>query len=121
MSIFYMKTILIFCSLALVAQCLHVSGRSNSNCVPFSSSLSPSDVSGKDHSGSSPFVIVSPPGSVRTSGNGLELFLDKPSGTIKHKDNTNSIVAEGATVNSTFTVLYVFSDSTYKEPPSRFC
>lgn len=104
MSGLYIKSLLVLCSLALVAQCLHV--RSDSKCVPFSSSLNPSDVSGKDFSGNSPFVIVSPPGSAESSENGLELFLDKPSGTIQHKDNTNSKVAEGATVNSTFTIMY---------------
>ena len=104
----YLTYLALFYSLALVAQSLHIVDRSDSNCIPFHSSLSPSDVSEDKFSGSSPFVIVSPPGSVKASGNGLELFLDKPGGTIKHKDNTNSKVAEGATVNSTFAVLYVY-------------
>ena len=34
--------------------------------------------------------------------NGLSLFLDKPSGKVATKGNTNSKVAEGSTFNSTF-------------------
>ena len=34
--------------------------------------------------------------------NGLSLFLDKPSGKVATKGNTNSRVAEGSTFNSTF-------------------
>lgn len=36
----------------------------------------------------------------------MQLYLDKPPGTVHMKDGVNDVVAEGATVNSTFTLLY---------------
>ncbi|KAI0070047.1 glycoside hydrolase [Panus rudis PR-1116 ss-1] len=81
--------------------------RSSSSCQPFQSDFRSGDVS---RSSNSPFVAISPMGSYKVGGNGLELYLDKPSGQIKTKIEegvpVNEKVAEGATVNSTFTTLY---------------
>lgn len=99
-NLFYVLT------LALGSRSAHFSARrSNSNCQPFHSTFDPSEVS-RSNSGDTPFAVVSPKNSVKAGDDGLQLFLDKPSGQIKQKENTNSKVAEGATVNSTFTVLY---------------
>lgn len=37
------------------------------------------------------------------TGNGLELYIDWPSGRVKSKDGVNDKLATGSTVNSTFT------------------
>lgn len=75
---------------------------SPSSCVPFKSSFSPSDVS---QSQRTPFTGISSKDSYGFSESGMELYLDKPHGTIKTKGGENDKVAEGATVNSTFTLL----------------
>ncbi|GJE90396.1 glycoside hydrolase family 16 protein [Phanerochaete sordida] len=77
--------------------------RSSSSCQPFESSFLASDLSRYDDTS---FRVVSPPGSVVTSSRGLELYLEKPRGLVHTKDGVNDVVAEGATVNSTFTMLY---------------
>lgn len=74
-----------------------------SSCQPFQTTFSTQDVS---RSGSSaPFVGVSPEGSYVVTEQGLELYLDRPEGPIHTKDGVNDKVGEGATVNSTFTIL----------------
>lgn len=87
--------------------------RANSECRPFQSSFSAHDIS---RSGGAPFQVVSPEGSVSAEDNNLKLYLDKPRGAIRTKHGMNDVVAEGATVNSTFVTLYVSSVS-----PSRAC
>lgn len=76
--------------------------RPSSSCRSFQSSFTSSDVS---RYGDAPFRVVSPENSVSTGSEGLQLYLEKPRGTVHTKDGVNDIVAEGATVNSTFTML----------------
>ncbi|KAI9063834.1 glycoside hydrolase family 16 protein [Trametes sanguinea] len=73
-----------------------------SDCVPMSITLDSSHAMDFDRS----FVPVSPAGSYQLASNGLQLFLDRPQGKIVTKKNVNDKVAEGATLNSTFTLLY---------------
>ena len=75
-----------------------------SSCQPFSSTFSQFDVS---RSFFTPFVGVSPPDTYRATGDGLEMFLKRPEGAITRKGHVNSVVGEGATLNSTFTMLCV--------------
>lgn len=89
--------------LASVARSATVSTRSQ--CTPFHSTFSTSDVSNSE--GRAPFIAVSPPGSYKVDQTGLELYLQKPPGKITTKGGVNNVVAEGATVNSTFTLLFV--------------
>ncbi|KAI0825608.1 glycoside hydrolase [Irpex lacteus] len=79
--------------------------RSSSQCTPFHSRFDQSDISNSPYA-STPFVGVSPQGSYSVGTSGLELYLEKPNHPVKTKDGVNDIVAEGATVNSTFTVQY---------------
>ena len=74
-----------------------------SQCKPFEGTFAPGDVSG---SPGTPFLALSPSGSYSTAQNDLQLYLTKPSGKIATVDGVNSLVGEGATVNSTFTFLY---------------
>lgn len=77
--------------------------RSSPSCQPMNVTFSSSsDVSG---SPSSPFQGISPEGSYSTDETGLKLYLEKPHGTVHTKGGINDIVAEGATVNSTFYML----------------
>ena len=78
--------------------------RSGSQCEPFHSNFEHSDIS-SNHFASTPFVAISNNDSYSVSQNGLELYLEKPNRPVKTKDGVNDVVAEGATVNSTFTVL----------------
>ena len=78
-----------------------------SHCTPFHSKFPASDVSSSGNY--APFVVVSPPGSYSVDETGLQLYLKKPVGKITTKDGVNNVVADGATVNSTFTMLYVTS------------
>ncbi|KAF7790187.1 hypothetical protein EIP86_001139 [Pleurotus ostreatoroseus] len=75
-----------------------------SQCTPFHSKFPASDVSSSENY--APFVVVSPPGSYSVDETGLQLYLKKPVGKITTKDGVNNVVADGATVNSTFTMLY---------------
>lgn len=78
-------------------------------CQPFSTTFPSSAVSYIHSSSSSlaPFVAVSPQGSYQTMQDGLELYMERPGGTIKTKDGVNDKTADGATINSTFFFLYV--------------
>lgn len=78
--------------------------RSSPQCQPMNTtfSSSSSDIS---RSSSSPFRVISPEGSYSTDEKGLKLYLEKPHGTVHTKGGINDIVAEGATVNSTFYML----------------
>lgn len=73
--------------------------RSSTQCEPFKSSFASGDVSNSD---ASPFRVVSPKGSYAETDDGLKLYLEKPHGTVHTKSGVNDVVAEGATVNSTF-------------------
>lgn len=53
------------------------------------------------------FVPISPAGSYELGSDGLDLYLDRPHGKINTKGNVNDKVAEGATINSTATLLFV--------------
>ena len=57
---------------------------------------------------SAPFAAISPKGSYEVSESGLELYLRRPQGRITTQDGVNNVVADGATINSTFTLLSVF-------------
>ncbi|KZT07376.1 glycoside hydrolase family 16 protein [Laetiporus sulphureus 93-53] len=87
--------------------------REVSQCQPFKSSFLPQDIS---QSLDTQFVAISPSGSYSTGDNGLELFLDKPRGTITTKNGVNSMVGDGATVNSTFTLLHGKVTFTFSGP-----
>lgn len=78
------------------------------SCEPFHSTFPPSSISDYNSHSYSPFVAISPPGSYKTGDQGLELFLDKPKGVIRTKDGVNDKLADGATVNSTFTIMLIF-------------
>lgn len=67
--------------------------------------MSASDVNVPGILHSPPFVPVSPSGSYSAGDSGLELYMDKPKGRVKTKGGVNDVVAEGATVNSTFAFL----------------
>lgn len=80
----------------------------SSSCQSFSSTFSVSSVSSRsssDDAPASPFVAISPEGSYRAGNDGLELFLQKPDGHITTRGGVNDKVANGATINSTFTLL----------------
>lgn len=96
-SLFAMVSCLISCTPAL-----HIDLASRSAaCVPYHNTLQTS----RPTSGNADFVGITPEGSYRMGPDGLELILVKPPGKITRKDGVNSQVAEGATVNSTFTLL----------------
>ncbi|KIY63790.1 hypothetical protein CYLTODRAFT_457813 [Cylindrobasidium torrendii FP15055 ss-10] len=40
------------------------------------------------------------------TGNGLELYIERPSGRVKSKDGVNDKLATGSTVNSTFSFSF---------------
>ncbi|KAH9855274.1 concanavalin A-like lectin/glucanase [Lenzites betulinus] len=73
-----------------------------SQCEPFSINFSGSQSS----EFSRYFVPISPAGSYELGSDGLDLYLDRPHGKINTKGNVNDKVAEGATINSTATLLY---------------
>ncbi len=74
-----------------------------SQCTPLSISFDSARAADVDRS----FVAISPPGSYELDSDGLQLFLDKPHGSVTTKGNVNNKLAEGATINSTFTLLSV--------------
>ncbi|KAI0644293.1 concanavalin A-like lectin/glucanase [Trametes meyenii] len=73
-----------------------------SQCKQFYISLGAAQVADFDRL----FIPISPPGSYERDSNGLKLFLDRPQGKITTKGSVNDKVAEGATINSTFTLLH---------------
>ncbi|KAH9941497.1 concanavalin A-like lectin/glucanase domain-containing protein [Amylocystis lapponica] len=78
-----------------------------SQCQPFQSTFSQADFS--SHfllAGDPSFVAISPASSYRIGPGGLQLFLEKPHGSVTTKDGVNDKIADGATINSTFTLLY---------------
>ncbi|KAI0342971.1 concanavalin A-like lectin/glucanase [Trametopsis cervina] len=79
--------------------------RSSSQCEPFRSTFKTSDASQTLRKSDS-FVAVSPEGSYNLGPGGLDLYLEKPDKPVHTKNGVNNIVAEGATINSTFTMLY---------------
>ena len=81
------------------------STRPTQHCQPFYTTFLPGSVS--QLSGVSPFVSVGPSSSYETSGHGLQMFLTKPRGNIVRQGHINNIVADGATINSTFLMQYV--------------
>lgn len=74
--------------------------RASGQCQPFSTTFPSSSVSSEP--GSAPFVGISPQDSYEATGNGLHMYLKKPQGTITRSGDTNNVLGEGATVNSTF-------------------
>ncbi|PCH44069.1 glycoside hydrolase family 16 protein [Wolfiporia cocos MD-104 SS10] len=81
----------------------HTAPRAFGQCQPFQSNFASIDVS---NTPVTPFQAISPPDSYSVTANGLELFLTRPKGRITTKDGVNNKIAQGATVNSTFTLLY---------------
>jgi hypothetical protein len=77
--------------------------RSSARCQPFQTSFSSGD--DVSTSSSSPLRIVGSTDSYSVDDDGLKLYLEKPPGTVHTKDGVNDVVAEGATVNSTFYML----------------
>lgn len=94
----------------LSSEAAHLYGRAvtgDIHCRPFSTTFPLSSVSNTYSNAhlSSPFTAISPLGSYQTTHGGLELYLEKPEGEIGTKNGVNDKIAEGATVNSTFTLL----------------
>lgn len=81
------------------------SSRSSQQCTPFKTTFTPGSVASKGSSSSEPFVAVSPDGSWALGDEGLELYMERPKGGVKSGGGVNDVVADGATVNSTFTML----------------
>lgn len=82
--------------------------RANESCQPFTSTFPPSDVKGNsltDLLSNAPFVSIGAPGSYGTPGTGLDMYLKKPAGPVTKEGHTNNVVGQGATINSTFTML----------------
>ncbi|KAI0915250.1 hypothetical protein AcW1_007081 [Taiwanofungus camphoratus] len=77
--------------------------RSVSQCQPFQCTFDPADVSTELNT---PFTAISPQESYNFAQDGLQLILERPNGTITTKDGINDRLGDGATINSTFTVLY---------------
>lgn len=78
----------------------------SSSCTPFKTTFTSGSVASKGSSSSSePFVAVSPDGTWALGESGLELYMERPKGDVKTEDGINDVVADGATVNSTFTML----------------
>lgn len=75
------------------------------NCQALNTSFDSPSIISRD--GSSAFEAISPEGSYKISDSGLELYLRRPQGKITTQDGINNIVADGATINSTFTLLSV--------------
>jgi hypothetical protein len=74
------------------------------DCTPFHSNFPPSSISDSNSPSHSHFIAASPPGSYKAGEKGLELYLRKPKGVIRTKDGVNDKLADGATINSTFTM-----------------
>lgn len=84
--------------------------QTRADCQPFTSTFPPSDVKSDSFTtflSEAPFVAISPPGTYSTPGSGLQMFLKKPEGQLTTQGHVNSVVGQGATINSTFTMLYV--------------
>lgn len=73
-----------------------------SQCQPFKTTFPASSVG---HAPSSQFISITPEHSYQAGDGGLELFIEKPEGTVTTRNGENSKVAEGATVNATDTML----------------
>ncbi|KAL1942970.1 hypothetical protein VTO73DRAFT_4641 [Trametes versicolor] len=84
----------------------------SSQCEPLSISFESAPSADVDRS----FVAISPPGSYELGSGGLQLFLDRPHGSVTTKGNVNDKLAEGATINSTFTLLHGKVTYTFSGP-----
>ncbi|KAI0763829.1 concanavalin A-like lectin/glucanase [Trametes elegans] len=62
------------------------------------------------------FIATSPPASYELDSDGLQLFLDKPRGKVTTNGNVNDKTADGATINSTFTLLHGIVTYTFSGP-----
>lgn len=71
------------------------------SCRPFRTTFS-ADSDSFDHA----FTVLGDRSSAPIGSSGLQLHLSRPTGDIKKLDGVNDRVAEGATVNSTFSLLY---------------
>ncbi|KII85912.1 glycoside hydrolase family 16 protein [Plicaturopsis crispa FD-325 SS-3] len=104
------QTILSFFCLYLALRCSAHSEipRAAAQCQPLHTTFPASAVYAYNANGApaaGQFAAVSPEGSYQ-AGNGLQLFLQKPAGVITKKNGVNDKIAAGATINSTFTMLY---------------
>lgn len=78
-------------------------------CQPFRTTFNSTSRAIPNHKRSysdSPFIGISEEGSYKLGDNGLELYLDRPDCQINTKDKVNDILGDGATINSTFSLLY---------------
>lgn len=81
----------------------------NAQCQPFHTTFPSSSISNIRHTSyaPTPFIAISEEGSYQTTHGGLELYINKPEGNVRTKHGVNDKTADGATVNSTFSILYV--------------
>ncbi|KAL0953714.1 hypothetical protein HGRIS_004906 [Hohenbuehelia grisea] len=81
---------------------------SGSKCSPFWTTFPASAVAnaGSGSNSRAPFVGITPPTSYKATGNGLQMFLDRPKWEVTTANGVNDFVGEGSTLNSTFTMLY---------------
>ncbi|KAI5122494.1 hypothetical protein M0805_001402 [Coniferiporia weirii] len=119
----FLSSIFVLCCLVLLAQAATVGDSSvveetnaglastgriqerhtQSQCQSLSFSFLASDISRES---STPFIAISPDDSYKVTDDGLQISLKKPEGAITKQDHTNSVVGQGATINSTFTFQY---------------
>ncbi|KAI0351873.1 concanavalin A-like lectin/glucanase [Trametes cingulata] len=90
----------------------HLTRSSTAQCEPFNVTLSVS----QGAAFSRLFVPTSPPDSYELDLEGLKLFLDRPNGNIHTKGRVNDKVSEGATINSTITLLHGKVTYTFSGP-----
>lgn len=90
--------------LLIVVWATNATAISQRECQPFQSTFESYEVTRNPYA-NAPFRAVSPGGSYNIGGEGLELYLEKPNRPVKTKNGVNDVVAEGATINSTFTLL----------------
>lgn len=80
--------------------------RSSSDCTPSQTRFSsPVDVSSSSLFYTPRFVAVSHSNSYAVDRDGLQLYMERPKSGVRTKDGINNVVAEGATVNSTFAIM----------------
>jgi hypothetical protein len=77
-------------------------------CRPYHTTFSqPSEIlhHGEQFSGFSSFVVTSEANSYKLGKDGLELYLEEPDCAVTTQGSVNDIIGDGATINSTFTLL----------------
>ncbi|KAF8577710.1 glycoside hydrolase family 16 protein [Ramaria rubella] len=74
-------------------------------CTPFSTNFPSGSVSLASQHNSAQFISITPPNSFSVD-NGLFIYLRRPAGETVTEGGVNNQLGEGATINSTFTLLY---------------